>query len=541
MRRRTLVRVMLAALVVGVFSAGALLTGSSGRARSALLSNPELDPGTSLSRPAPNFTLTDQSGRRVSLRSYRGRVVILAFIDARCTTVCPLTTTAMLDAKRLLGAAGARVALLGIDANPDATAIRYTRAYTYVHGMLGRWKFLTGSRAQLKRVWRAYGIGVEIAAGNIDHTPALYVIDTHGTLRRLYLTQMSYASIAQQGQLLAREAASLLPGHPLPRSHISYAAVPATPPSASLRARRVGGGSVRLGPDGGPRLYLFFDSWDADTLPGFARDLDSLNAYARDARARGLPPLTAIDEASVEPSAHAAASFLQHLRTPLAYPVAADRSGRLADGYEVQDEPWLVLASAHGRILWYDDVSVNGWPARSWLAGQLRAALGHGPRESASRAARAIELAGSRPALAALHRQSGALLGSTKALLRRLAQLRGYPVVVNAWASWCGPCQQEFSLLASASVRYGRTVAFLGVDTDDSAGDGAAFLAKHPVSYPSYRGTIGQLSALAQIPGLPTTIFIGRSGKVVHVHLGQYDTQSSLDADIQSYLRAGGT
>jgi cytochrome oxidase Cu insertion factor (SCO1/SenC/PrrC family) len=54
----------------------------------------------------------------VSLRSFRGRVVILAFDDSERTTVCPLTTTAMVDAKAMLGPASSRVQLLGIDANP---------------------------------------------------------------------------------------------------------------------------------------------------------------------------------------------------------------------------------------------------------------------------------------------------------------------------------------------------------------------------------------------------------------------------------------
>ena len=87
----------------------------------ALASNPNLDPGTPLSRPAPGFTLTDQLGQPVSLRSFRGRVVLLAFNDSECTTICPLTTTAMLQAKTMLGTAGARLQLLGIDANPKAT------------------------------------------------------------------------------------------------------------------------------------------------------------------------------------------------------------------------------------------------------------------------------------------------------------------------------------------------------------------------------------------------------------------------------------
>ena len=99
-RQRTLLSIVGAAPLLAGVSVGAVLTGSSSSAGSALESNPNLDPGTLLSRPAPDFTLTDQFGRRVSLRSFRGQVVILAFNDSECTTVCPLTTTAMLDAKR---------------------------------------------------------------------------------------------------------------------------------------------------------------------------------------------------------------------------------------------------------------------------------------------------------------------------------------------------------------------------------------------------------------------------------------------------------
>jgi thiol-disulfide isomerase/thioredoxin len=126
-------------------------------------------------------------------------------------------------------------------------------------------------------------------------------------------------------------------------------------------------------------------------------------------------------------------------------------------------------------------------------------------------------------------------------LRARIRALRGYPIVINAWASWCTPCRSEYPLLASASERYGRSVAFLGADTDDSAGDAQQFLTQHPVSYPSYQSTSGQLHGLLAggLEGLPTTIFIGRTGKVVSVHTGQYDSQGSLDGDVQSYALGG--
>jgi cytochrome oxidase Cu insertion factor (SCO1/SenC/PrrC family) len=527
--------VALGALLVAAVGVGAVLTGSSSSAGSALGSNPNLDPGTPLSRPAPDFTLTDQFGRRVSLHSYRGKVVILAFNDSQCTTVCPLTTTAMVDAKRFLGAAGAHVQLLGIDANPDATAVSDVRSYSGVHGMLYEWRFLTAPLPQLKRVWKAYGIDVKIEQGQVDHTPALYVIDPEGRLRKLYMTQMNYASVPQLGQLLAYEAVRLLPGRPRVRSSLSFAQVPPIGPRTPVGLARAGGGTVRLAP-GHPRLLLFFATWDQEVFPDLGRQLQALDRYLSAGATGRLPALTAVDEASVEPSASALPHFLHSLARSLSYPVAIDRSGRVADGYEVQDQPWFVLVSSSGRILWYYDVSTQGWLTLAELIRHVRAALAHvATVTTPSAAAVSSVLAGSPAPLADVHRQAGRLLGSESALAAQLGTLRGYPVVLNAWASWCIPCQQEFPLFASASLRYGRQVAFLGADTNDSATDAQSFLAKHAVGYPSYQTTTGQLAPLAQIEGLPTTIFINRSGKVLYVHTGQYETQGTLDEDIQRY------
>ena len=105
-------------------------TSPSTSSAAALAANPVLDPGTPVSGRAPDFTLTDQFGRTASLHGYRGRVVMLAFNDSECTTVCPLTTTAMLDAKAMLGAAGRRVQLLGVDANPAATSLQDVWSYS---------------------------------------------------------------------------------------------------------------------------------------------------------------------------------------------------------------------------------------------------------------------------------------------------------------------------------------------------------------------------------------------------------------------------
>jgi cytochrome c biogenesis protein CcmG, thiol:disulfide interchange protein DsbE len=145
------------------------------------------------------------------------------------------------------------------------------------------------------------------------------------------------------------------------------------------------------------------------------------------------------------------------------------------------------------------------------------------------------ELRGSPAALKLLHAQAGKLLGSTSALSARLHALRGHPVVVNVWGSWCTQCVGEFPDLATASARYGRQVAFVGVDSNDRSGNARKFLASHPVSYPSYTSTPQSLAPLAAIQGMPETIFINPRGKVVHIQVGAYQSLPALENDIGQY------
>jgi cytochrome oxidase Cu insertion factor (SCO1/SenC/PrrC family) len=333
--------------------------------------NPNLDLGSSLGgQPAPDIALVNQFGQPMSLSQFRGKVVVLSFQDSECTTVCPLTAQSMLQAKQLLGAAGSQVQLLGVDANPDATSVADVLAYSRVHGLVNQWDFLTGSPAQLKAAWSAYHIAVQIERGQIDHTPALFVIDQRGREQKLYLTQMAYSSVGQSAQVLAGELASLLPGHPRVASQQSLASITGQSPSDHVALpTATGPGQVVLGP-GAPRLVMFFATWLTETT-----DLRSVltggNAYAAAARRDGLPQLTAVDETVVEPSAQAVRAYLQSLGTPLSYPVALDTTGRVADGYGVQDQPWLDLVSASGKVLWSHD----GWLPPPALIVAVRHAL----------------------------------------------------------------------------------------------------------------------------------------------------------------------
>ncbi len=149
-------------------------------------------------------------------------------------------------------------------------------------------------------------------------------------------------------------------------------------------------------------------------------------------------------------------------------------------------------------------------------------------------------LAGSPPPLAALHRQANDLLpGGEEAFEERLADLRGYPVVVNVWASWCVPCRQEFPVLQELSARYGKSVAFLAINSQDSDDAAATFLREEPVPYPSYTDPDKKLTESIGASGLPDTAFYDESGKLVYLKIGPYRDDSEFEADVRRYAGVG--
>jgi cytochrome c biogenesis protein CcmG, thiol:disulfide interchange protein DsbE len=150
------------------------------------------------------------------------------------------------------------------------------------------------------------------------------------------------------------------------------------------------------------------------------------------------------------------------------------------------------------------------------------------------------ELAGAPAPLAALHAQAARLLpGGTRAFGERMSELRGHPAVVNVWASWCGPCKREFPVLQRAAVRYGRTIAFLGVDTQDVSDDARDWLDRRWVPYPSYEDEDGKIAHDVGVRvGIPGTVFFDRDGDVAYLHQGEYHDDEDLERDLQRYLGA---
>jgi cytochrome c biogenesis protein CcmG/thiol:disulfide interchange protein DsbE len=150
----------------------------------------------------------------------------------------------------------------------------------------------------------------------------------------------------------------------------------------------------------------------------------------------------------------------------------------------------------------------------------------------------AAALAGSPPVLASLHAEGNQLLaGGPQAFEAQLKRLRGYPVVVNKWASWCGPCQTEFPAYQRASVAYGRRVAFIGIDGKDTNPSAAAFLRRFPVSYPSYTDPHEDIARqIRAATYYPQTVYVDRAGTEVFDHAGPYETAAALERDIRRYV-----
>ncbi|MDE3086613.1 MAG: redoxin domain-containing protein, partial [Acidobacteriota bacterium] len=108
-------------------------------------------------------------------------------------------------------------------------------------------------------------------------------------------------------------------------------------------------------------------------------------------------------------------------------------------------------------------------------------------------------------------------------------------LVINFWASWCFPCQQEMSVLQQASAALRGKIAFLGVDTNDTRTAALGFLSRVHVTYPTAFDPGGRVSRAYGLFGLPTTVFVSRRGTVLGRHSGQLDAAGLRGALRQAF------
>jgi cytochrome oxidase Cu insertion factor (SCO1/SenC/PrrC family) len=128
---------------------------------------------------APSFTLRDQRGAMVSPADLRGRVIALTFLDTQCLNLCPLQASLLGAVQADLGSRSP-FSIVVVSVRPEADTPENIAAFATAHGLQSGFFWLTGSKTQLSSVWDSYGIGVQVANGDLAHSSIIYLIDRGG-------------------------------------------------------------------------------------------------------------------------------------------------------------------------------------------------------------------------------------------------------------------------------------------------------------------------------------------------------------------------
>jgi protein SCO1/2 len=164
--------------------------------------------GTLLTPPlrATDFALRDQAGDRVRLSAERGRYVILTFLYTHCPDVCPLIADQLNEALRRLGVRRAGVRVLAVSVDPRRDTPVAVRRFVAAHRLLPQFRYLTGTRAQLAPIWRAYHVAAMPSGSAINHSAFELLVDRRGSGRVLYDSRVKAADVLHDLRLLGATA-----------------------------------------------------------------------------------------------------------------------------------------------------------------------------------------------------------------------------------------------------------------------------------------------------------------------------------------------
>jgi len=154
------------------------VTGGSGGFAGGELSPPQ---------PTPDFTLTDQSRRKVSMSDQRGKLVLVTFLYTNCPDVCPLITQNLNQALQMLGPKRDDVRVLAVSVDPGGDTPENVDKYAKAHHLLPEFHYLTGTRAELMQVWKDYDVAAVARDPElVDHTAYTMLVDRSGGGRVIY-------------------------------------------------------------------------------------------------------------------------------------------------------------------------------------------------------------------------------------------------------------------------------------------------------------------------------------------------------------------
>lgn len=291
--------------------------------------------GTSLhSAAAPNISLLDQNGHRVTLAAQRHHIVILTFFYTHCPDTCPMTAQKLRTVLKKFGREARRVRVLIVTTDPLHDTRAMARAFLQRHGMAS-WHFLLGSYSRLQKVWRAYHVyavgGMSVGKRGPTHTAGMYLINGMGK-ERLYLDDtMSGVQIGQDLHVLLGDHTLMAPTTVAPQ-------VGAVAPNFSLPS--LSGSPLDLHRfRGKPLLVNFWATW---CIP-CKNELPLLERTYRRYQAR----LNVLGVDQQEPASEVT-SFAHSLH--VTYPIALDSNGNVAFSYRVIGTPTTLFVDRNGII-----------------------------------------------------------------------------------------------------------------------------------------------------------------------------------------------
>lgn len=305
---------------------------------------------------APNFALHDQYGRRVSPRDFRGHVVAVTFLEARCRELCPLVAEELRAAAAGLRRDGASLTVLAISTDPKGDTPAAVATFLHDHRAGPQWHYLTGSRTALEPVWRSYYVysAPPFAPASVRdaHTSATYLLDTQGRERVELGEVPDPATLSRDLRILAGLDVGVSAG-------VSLAAPQPGLPAPGFKLRTLPGQAVSLSSFRGKTVVLNF--WST-TCPPCRRETGILDAAFKRLHARGVVVL-GVDKQE-DPSAVRA--FVRQQR--ITYPILMDTDGSVMGRYLLRYLPDSFVIDARGVVAARRVGTVD--PA--WLTAQIQ-------------------------------------------------------------------------------------------------------------------------------------------------------------------------